>query len=328
MKMVFLTISFIAWAASATAQRDRFSAFWDSPTVDRCSFRTRFLVDQVMVIDVRVPPGIWSAAIMIPPDSATNSPTIIDLGTPFCSQSSPSTAGWCFFFTDLRLSDEQARQLFDELFTIQIESEGGRLTGRIRLDNDADGVPDQEDQCLQTPFNTVVNSSGCSLSQLCPCESDWRNHGKYVKCVVDATVDFLREGSASRVREWLGPRESDCGKQRTHWLGGQPGLGRIVAVAQFNSHCFGGRPPLCVAPIPYSGKLLVFTPNGWLVAAADWEFDFNGPPDRTYTFELKPGKYVIAPDDPCLRRYAQNVTVRKNQVVNVGIGMPWDEVWY
>jgi len=40
----------------------------------------------------------------------------------------------------------------------------------------------------------VVNESGCSIDQLCPCDNDWKNHGKYVSCVSHATGDFVAAG--------------------------------------------------------------------------------------------------------------------------------------
>lgn len=61
-------------------------------------------------------------------------------------------------------------------------------------DSDGDGVLDGEDECLGTDTNDVINSSGCSVDQLCPCDNSWKNHGGYVKCVAHTAKDFLTDG--------------------------------------------------------------------------------------------------------------------------------------
>ena len=61
-------------------------------------------------------------------------------------------------------------------------------------DRDDDGVPDATDKCPGTPSGTVVNASGCSVPQLCPCDNAWKNHGAYASCVAKAADDFLAKG--------------------------------------------------------------------------------------------------------------------------------------
>jgi hypothetical protein len=68
-------------------------------------------------------------------------------------------------------------------------------------DLDNDGVPNDVDQCPGTPSGAVVApNTGCSISQLCPCEGPrdagrpWKNHGKYVSCTARATNEFARLG--------------------------------------------------------------------------------------------------------------------------------------
>jgi hypothetical protein len=39
-----------------------------------------------------------------------------------------------------------------------------------------------------------VDASGCSINQLCPCNSPWRNHGEYVSCVAHTSNDFVAAG--------------------------------------------------------------------------------------------------------------------------------------
>jgi hypothetical protein len=63
-------------------------------------------------------------------------------------------------------------------------------------DFDGDGVLDAVDACVPSPVGALVNTNGCAISDLCPCEhsngSDrWKNHGAYVKCVAHAANDFV-----------------------------------------------------------------------------------------------------------------------------------------
>jgi hypothetical protein len=60
-------------------------------------------------------------------------------------------------------------------------------------DDDNDGVPDGSDACPGTTSGPV-DSTGCSIEQLCPCDGPWDNHGKYVTCVSHETLRFVLEG--------------------------------------------------------------------------------------------------------------------------------------
>jgi hypothetical protein len=62
------------------------------------------------------------------------------------------------------------------------------------LDDDNDGVADGVDQCLATTIGAVVDATGCSIVDHCPCESDWRNHGAYVRCVARTSGLFVSAG--------------------------------------------------------------------------------------------------------------------------------------
>ncbi len=35
---------------------------------------------------------------------------------------------------------------------------------------------------------------GCSISDLCPCDAAWKDHGAYVRCVAHASEEFLADG--------------------------------------------------------------------------------------------------------------------------------------
>lgn len=88
-------------------------------------------------------------------------------------------------------------------------------------DGDGDTVGDACDACSGTETGKVVDRSGCSIDQACPCEADedgspWRNHGKYVRCVVDEARRFRSHGLIDR--DEAGAIKSaaagtDCGKR-------------------------------------------------------------------------------------------------------------------
>jgi hypothetical protein len=83
------------------------------------------------------------------------------------------------------------------------------------VDDDGDGVPDSNDLCPGTPDGEVVNENGCSIDQLCPCESPWKNHGQYVSCVAHAAEDFVAAGLITDAeKDAIVPEagQSSCGK--------------------------------------------------------------------------------------------------------------------
>jgi hypothetical protein len=47
----------------------------------------------------------------------------------------------------------------------------------------------------------VVDTDGCSLSDLCPCENEWKNHGAYVSCVAQASTGFVEQGLLSEAEK-------------------------------------------------------------------------------------------------------------------------------
>lgn len=68
------------------------------------------------------------------------------------------------------------------------------------MDDDNDNVVDSFDFCPVTTLGDTVDSTGCSIVQLCPCDGQlssaepWRNHGMYVSCVAKATNSFVKQG--------------------------------------------------------------------------------------------------------------------------------------
>lgn len=69
----------------------------------------------------------------------------------------------------------------------------------VNVDTDRDGVQDVVDLCESTLSGSVVDASGCSVQQHCPCEADWRgadwkNHGQMVACTSSVAEIFVSEG--------------------------------------------------------------------------------------------------------------------------------------
>jgi hypothetical protein len=89
-------------------------------------------------------------------------------------------------------------------------------------DLDGDGVPDSLDTCPNTPLCSVVDSSGCSIDQLAPCEGpasggSWKNHGQYIAAVAQAAEHFLAEGLISQDEKdaiVASAAQSPCGSKR------------------------------------------------------------------------------------------------------------------
>jgi len=84
-------------------------------------------------------------------------------------------------------------------------------------DSDHDSVWDYLDQCPCTPAGAVVDTNGCSIAQLCPCEGPWKNHGEYVKAVQSVAARFVQEGRITEQQRAAIVKQaanSDCGKVR------------------------------------------------------------------------------------------------------------------
>ena len=78
--------------------------------------------------------------------------------------------------------------------TDQADFDGDDIGNACDFDDDNDSVLDGADQCLATAAGSVVGGNGCSIADTCPCESNWRNHGAYVKCVAQTSNSFLSAG--------------------------------------------------------------------------------------------------------------------------------------
>jgi len=83
------------------------------------------------------------------------------------------------------------------------------------IDQDCDGVPDIQDLCPNTDTGVIVDSAGCSIPQIAPCEGPWRSHGDYLEAVGSAVLEFRRAHliSPDEARAILrDAAKSDCGK--------------------------------------------------------------------------------------------------------------------
>jgi len=160
------------------------------------------------------------ASIHGPANPAENASALFPLDGPGFVAPDPTTGGGGgFAFTGSRtLTSEETSQLLAGLWYANVGSSGlpdGELRGQILpADSDGDGVPDDYDECPDTPPGAIVDANGCSIEQLCRCDGNWRNRAQYVRCVIRVTAQFQREGlitaSGRRavVREAL---RSDCG---------------------------------------------------------------------------------------------------------------------
>jgi len=87
-------------------------------------------------------------------------------------------------------------------------------------DSDQDGICDGDDLCPGTTFGANVDENGCSGEQhvdsACPCNSEWKNHGEYVSCVVRNAQYPVEAGlmMLSDIGAIISDRaRSDCGKK-------------------------------------------------------------------------------------------------------------------
>jgi|ERR1041385_307161 hypothetical protein len=76
-----------------------------------------------------------------------------------------------------------------------------------------------------------------------------------------------------------------------------------------------GLPPYCTTPRPYYGTFSIFTVSGHYVGSATT--DITG----SLTVFVKPGRYLVVPDDPALIEERETVTVRGRQFTEVMIAI-------
>lgn len=174
--------------------------------------------------DVRVFSVYTSTArIRGPAAPGANAPVIFDLGQPVCSDPMPPfDPGTCEFHGNLILSREQRCQLLSGLWYLEATFAGSADAARGQItpqfaDADHDGVPDDRDECPSTPPCSVVDETGCSIEQFCPCDGPWHNHAEYVRCVTTAANAFARDGLITRAEKRAIIKQamhSNCGRRR------------------------------------------------------------------------------------------------------------------
>lgn len=82
-------------------------------------------------------------------------------------------------------------------------------------DDDGDGVLNVDDSCPATRLGAVTDGAGCAISDYCPCDADWRNHGAYVSCISRTARTFAKASLISKRekgRITSSAARSDCGK--------------------------------------------------------------------------------------------------------------------
>ena len=171
------------------------------PTIGRGSFTLdgnslSFLVDVSAVNFTSV-----SGYIQGPALPGANGPIIFDLGAPrflpgdsqginppvyrfFSPEVLPGLGAGPFPLTGAQISELEGGFWYVNVTSSMLPN--GQLRGQIAPhfpDSDGDGVPDAFDLCPGTPPGAVVDASGCSIDQLCPCNGPWKNHGEYVSSV-------------------------------------------------------------------------------------------------------------------------------------------------
>ena len=99
----------------------------------------------------------------------------------------------------------------------QADSDGDGVGDACDSDLDNDGVADSVDACANTIPGAIVEATGCSIAQFCPCDNpDWKNHGKYVACVSNTAEGFFITGLISEAEEKAissAAGRSECGQR-------------------------------------------------------------------------------------------------------------------
>ncbi len=81
-------------------------------------------------------------------------------------------------------------------------------------DIDGDTILNSQDQCIYTALGEIIDLSGCSINDICICESSWKNHGEYMQCVTHASNNFKKTELISKHEKKLivfEAAESVCG---------------------------------------------------------------------------------------------------------------------
>jgi hypothetical protein len=139
----------------------------------------------------------------------------------------PPPAGFVVDSTDCDDSDENVNPVAEEVCNNLDDNCNGEVNegfpdldadGQadcIDADDDNDDIADEYDLCPNTVLPTVVDATGCSIDQLCPCEEDWRSHGQYKSCVDKTAKKFAKSRLITNKEKAVLVRQadwSDCGR--------------------------------------------------------------------------------------------------------------------
>ena len=86
----------------------------------------------------------------------------------------------------------------------------------MAMDTDGDGVPDNVDQCPNTPAGAGVDPNGCSIDQLVPCAGPWKNRHEYQVAFQNMADAFVAAGYITLQQSRAAVRAAkrlDCGKR-------------------------------------------------------------------------------------------------------------------
>jgi hypothetical protein len=126
----------------------------------------------------------------------------------------PDQAAIVFDGMTIRLYREDEYAVFNIPRAEERTFRGSPLSG----DSDQDGIIDAQDQCLgASARDAMVDDSGCSVAQICPCENDWKSHRAYVRCIARASEAFVETGliTEEEKEETLSAAGSSrCGRER------------------------------------------------------------------------------------------------------------------
>ena len=175
------------------------------------------------------------AGIYGPAMPGANGDLILDLPAYGISVPLGGGGGALIYAGGFTVTPEQINQLQAGLWYVNIKSAAfpnGEIRGQIcplspQCDCDSDGVPNGEDLCPDTPPGAVVDTDGCSIAQLVPCNGPWTNHREYVHAVKAEVFRFWKEGRITQGERHAIDTEaeqSNCGNPPT-----RPVPGPIIA---------------------------------------------------------------------------------------------------
>ena len=116
----------------------------------------------------------------------------------------------------------------------QTDTDGDGAGDVCDNDDDGGGVLDATDECSATPAGGVINESGCTVAQLCPCENEWKNQGAYVGASAAPQRQRATRGvgSAKRTKTERAQATSSESRQSRHSRHECPGSGGQVAESE------------------------------------------------------------------------------------------------